>query len=265
MVTLTPWREAIAMPIVPGRVLEWNLEELEHRLSEAISVCVQACLQKDKSNIYTTLSGGLDSSFCLAKVHRVAGSLAIDTFTTGGSDAYPDVWYAKIVSDLFDTYHHELIPSEVDIRVAERVLREQLDEEPTPGNVAVFLTYQNMARHGARCVIAHDGIDELLGGYWEHRRHEDLQAKVEAFMRLWANLEKGHLEPLERKARHFGIQPVFPYLQREVVEYISRIPLDERTTREESKIPLRTIASKYLPAPIIERKKKGFCDALNKE
>jgi asparagine synthase (glutamine-hydrolysing) len=263
---ITNWWEAIALPVIADNFSGWNLADLAKILTASISQCAVKCFQENDGKICTTLSGGLDSSFCLAKIREFFGSKAeIHTFTTGGYEEYPDVQFARMVSRYFGTIHHELIPSENEIRDAGEKLSFLWEDDLSElGDIAVFLTYQNIARQGFRCVIAHDGIDELLGGYWEHRKHEFPEDKEKAFRELWAKLKKEHLVPLERKARHFGIQVIFPYLQGAVVEYISKIPLDDRTSREVSKIPLRTIAEKYLPQEIIERSKKGFCSALDK-
>lgn len=264
---LTGWREAIALPVIAGRMGKWSFAELEKILMESIVLCISECLRENKGAVCTTLSGGLDSSFCLAKIREMVGmGVEIHTFTTGGSEKYPDVQFARKVSQCFGTIHHELIPSKEEVRKAKKKLRSQWKDEPQgSGNVAVFLTYQNIAQHGFKCVIAHDGIDELLGGYWEHRKHKNEQIKADVFQDFWRRLEKEHLLLLERKAHHFGIQVALPYLQKEVVEYIAKIPLDSRTRLRESKIPLRTIAKKYLPKEVIKRNKKGFCSALDKE
>ena len=263
----TDWREIIALPIIADGMGKWSFTELEKVLTESIALCVSECLRGNKETVCTTLSGGLDSSFCLAKIREIVGTgVVIHTFTTGGSEKYPDVQFARKVSQCFDTIHHELIPSKEEVRTAEKKLHSRWkDEHQGPGDVAVFLTYQNIAQHGFRCVIAHDGIDELLGGYWEHRKHTDEQTKAKVFQYFWWIIEKEHLLLLERKACHFGIQVVFPYLQKEVVEYIAKIPLNSRTNLKESKVPLRTIAKKYLPKEVIKRNKKGFCSALDKE
>lgn len=263
---LTDWRDAIALPVIVGSA-RWSFARLETVLTEAIQICVSECLQRNRGVICTTLSGGLDSSFCLAKIRQLVGSeVPIHTFTIGGSERYPDVQFARSVSGFFSTVHHEWIPSEKEIREAERKLYSQWRDEPRrPGNVAVFLTYQNIARNGFKCVIAHDGIDELLGGYWDHRKHDDEQKKMEAFQDFWSRLEQEHLALLERKAQYFGVKVILPYLQKAVVEYIAKIPLRSRTTFKESKVPLRTIAKKYLPKEVIGRNKKGFCSALDKE
>ena len=254
------------MPVVT-KTAKWNCAELEAILTESISQCAEACLRINNGVICTTLSGGLDSSFCLAKIREIVGyDIPIHTFTIGGSEEYPDVQFARIVSQKFKTVHHEIIPSQEDIENAGEEIRSQWKGEPcTPGDVAVYLTYREVASHGLSCVITHDGIDELLGGYWEHRKHESFQETEGAFTDLWGKLEQGHLLPLERKAYHFVVYIILPYLQRSVVEYIAKIPLICRTSKRVSKKPLRNIAKKYLPVEVISRKKKGFCSALDTE
>jgi len=266
MAELSDWKVAITLPIIDVRG-RWSLAALERVMTKAVRSCVLECRQVNGDAICTTLSGGLDSSFCLAKIRQLVGpEVPIHTFTVGGSVHYPDVQFARIVSRCFNTIHHELIPSSAEIRKAEEKLRGRWkDEASRPGSAAVFLAYQNIAQHNFKCVIAHDGIDELLGGYWEHRKYDDdEQKKAEAFRDFWDRLEEEHLLPLERKAQSLGVKVVLPYLQKSVVEYIARIPLRERTSFSESKIPLRVIAKKYLPREIVTRKKKGFCSALDK-
>ncbi|GBE16353.1 asparagine synthetase B [glutamine-hydrolyzing] [bacterium BMS3Abin15] len=261
------WRDVISSPVIAGENKNWNIKELERILLNAIVSCSTHCLKKNNGSICTTLSGGLDSSFCLEEIRKSLGpDVKIHTFTTGGNKKHPDVISARKVSGLFKTIHNEFIPTPRHIqRAKEELFGKWKDEERRLGNVAVFLTYKLIASLGFKCVIAHDGIDELLGGYWEHRKHENGQEKIGAFKDLWGKLEKNHLILLERKAKHFGMEVIFPYLQKEVVDYIARIPVNDRTSFEVSKMPLRDIAKKYLPKTVIERKKRGFCDALDKK
>ncbi len=267
MAKLTEWRQAILMPVLAKALNKaWELNALEKILTKSIAQCVDACL-KNYGQICTTLSGGLDSSLCLAKIREIVGyETPIYTFTIAGSKKYPDLEYARIVANKFGTIHHEHIPAPNDIEEAKRSLGAMWPDEPyRPGNAAVFLIYKYISQRGFKCVIAHDGIDELLGGYWEHRQRQSPEEKIRAFEKFWGLLEKDHLLLLERKANYFGVEVLLPYLQQEIVEYVSRIPLDDRTSFKESKIPLRTIGRKYLPQEIIARRKRGFCGALDKE
>lgn len=261
------WLDGALMPVVEKEE-KWSLDELERILSEAILNCFTKCFVTHPGNVATTLSGGIDSSFCLLKLRGEGSQTEIHTFTVGGDRDHWDIVHAKMMAEKCKTEHHEIIPKEKEVSWAKRKLakiRSVSEKEITDGSVAVFLAYRAISDYGFQISISHDGIDELLGGYPEHRFN--LRTKAEKkmnFRKMWNELIPNHLILLEKSARYFGIKVLFPYLQPEVVEYISHIPVNERTGRLESKIPLRRIAAKYLPEEIIKRPKKGFCDALVK-
>ncbi|MCX6702582.1 MAG: asparagine synthase-related protein [Candidatus Wolfebacteria bacterium] len=244
----------------------WSQDGFEKVVTEAIRQCLLLCRDRNKKSIFTTLSGGLDSSLCLSVIRQFGPGLPIRTFTIGGNQSHPDVQFARVVADKFSTRHTEIIPSAEDIETADRKFGEffpNVRRSEKKGDLAVFMVYEAMANAGAKAVIAHDGIDELLGGYWEHRKYQGREQE-DVFRALWGELASKHLAPLQRVADHFRIFPILPYLQISVVEYISGIPVGERTSREKSKIPLRNFARKHLPLEIIERKKEGFCSGLKK-
>lgn len=258
------WRKSLRMPIIDSKLVPLSLPDLDSLLTEVIGSAAEECLRSNKGEICTTLSGGLDSSFCLAKIREIVGpKVRINTFTIGPEETYPDIQYARRVAKIFDTVHTELIPSYSEMGKARVELAISSPEEIIyPGDLAVFMIYRELSRLGQQCVIAHDGIDELLGGYWEHRRYKNQSRKVQVFADLWARLKPEHIEPLLWKAQKFSIKIILPYLHPDLVSFLTRISLDERTSRTVSKIPLRTLAKKYLPPEIIERPKLGFCGAL---
>lgn len=265
MGNICDWTEGALMPVIT-REKKWSPSELDGLLTEAINRCYYACFVVHSGNIATTISGGIDSSFCLSRLSKLGSSTCIYTFTVGGDKKHPDISHAKMASKLFNTIHTEIIPSKRRIAWAKKKLSKiRPTEKITMGDAAVFLAYQSIADRGFKISIAHDGIDELLGGYWKHRDVQTKSEKKMAFQRFWAELIPCHLVPLEKSARYFGIKVLFPYLQPEIVEYISHIPVNERTRKKVSKIPLREIASKCLPQEIVERKKFGFCSALDKK
>ena len=261
---------AIYLPVI---IKSWRLETLEKKLTEAIIRCARICADRNRGIIVSALSGGLDSSFCLAVIRKHFGSLyPIHTFTVGSSLIHPDIKSGKSVAECLQTIHHSFIPNKKEILGAALSKKKHPDlfrgEEPNGGLGPFFLfkTIQQELSAAVISVITHDGIDELLGGYWPHRQTQTAEDQRLTFQRFWKALPKKHLEPLTKKALFFGILPIFPYLQPAVVKYISRIPLSERTGHDESKIPLRRLAEKYLPPEIvgevIQRKKIGFCDAM---
>ena len=263
--SVNSWREVINLPIIDRENHRWSLRKLEAILFHSVRVCANRCLKDNDGEIHTTLSGGLDSSFCLALIRKITGpDCPIHTYTSGGSERNPDIIFARRVSKLFGSIHHELIPSVRETRRAKDMFRNCQTGIYRIGDLGLFLIYQfivDLNNYRPISLIAHDGIDELLGGYWDHRAPKEKGAKIKAFEELWSCLEDDHLRSLEKAANHFGISVIFPYLQKRVVEYIIRIPVEERTSHNRSKIPLRDIAKEYLPSGVIKRKKLGFITA----
>lgn len=260
------WESSVLLPIMSNEIIDPDLDELERIFEKSIIQSIEKCRAENKGLVCTTLSGGLDSSFCLAKIREIIGPKAIiHSFTVGSNVRHHDIRFARKIAKLFKTDHHEFIPSEDVIEEAKKALSSFWPHKHhSLGDIAVYLAYKNISKFGFKCVIAHDGIDELLGGYWEHRRYDDIEKKAKAFQNLWHNLASNHLDPLVKKANLFSVSVTLPYLYSEVIKYIAKIPLDKRTTFAESKIPLRRIAEKYLPKDVITRKKLGFCSALEK-
>jgi len=269
---ITDWKSGLLNPVVSDTInKDWALRQFDLLIRSVIFQSASECYKQNGGRILMTLSGGLDSSFCLAMIRRRLGpDVPIYTFTIAGSEDHPDFIHAEMVADLFHTRHHAWCPSKEAIEDAEARMRSIWPSDPIePGDVAAFLVYKTIADHklihhnGLLSIIAHDGIDELLGGYWDHRKEQSPEEKAEMFRYFWGRLENHHLIPLEKKAEHFGIDVYLPYFQENLIRFISKIPLDDRTSKEVSKIPLREIAKAYLPKKIIERKKYGFCSALD--
>jgi len=265
------WREVINLPVIDKENRRWSLRKLEAVLFQSVKICTDQCLKDNNGEIHTTLSGGLDCSFCLALIRKITGpDCSIHTYTIGGTERNPDIVFAKKVSKVFKSIHHELIPSIQEIRKARRVFKGLFKNNYNSdiynsGDLGAFLMYQFITEfnnYRPINLISHDGIDELLGGYWGHRKAKEKIDKIKAFEDYWCRLRGNHLLPLENTASHFGISLIFPYLQKRVVEYIARIPVEERTSHDRSKIPLRDIAEQYLPSEIIKRKKIGFNTAI---
>lgn len=268
------WREVVDLPVI-SEGKPWNITDLEGILRKSVENVAKQAIQDNNGKIYTTLSGGVDSSLCLAIITELFPSgTEIHTFTAGGSEKHPDIQFARIVSQLFNTTHHEIIVNQNEKRKVIKEFKVFYGDSPETeamikrGDINVWAVYQEIARLKAKSVIAHDGIDELMGGYWLHRQTaEGGKTQQEAvFKRFWQDLQSKHLEPLEKTAGHFGITVLFPYLQRNLVEYISRIPVDKRASFNSGKIPLKEIAQKYVwPKIVVDRKKRGFIDALMKK
>jgi len=257
---------------------EWNPEELENALKKAIEEAGEQALKENNGIIYTTLSGGIDSSLCTAILRRILpAETRIETFSMGGNKNHPDLHFASMIAQKLQTEHHEFIPTMEQINRARSEFSELGEVEARgkyfgSGELDVFLLYKLIhekiteeSGSSPASVIAHDGIDELMGGYWGHRGTKTHGEKTDAFIKFWQELPKKHLENLSRSAALMRIKIIWPYLNPLLIEYISHIPIDDRTSKPESKMPLRSIARKYLPQEIIERRKRGQVGMLDTE
>lgn len=253
-------------PDKPEETEQKNLQEI---LSSVFKEYGGQAIKINDGKIFTTFSGGLDSTTALALLRRNFPDTTIETFTMGGDENHPDIQHARLAAQKFGSIHHEFIPSSDEIQEAFYEFKKTFpDVDPIlhHGSLDVFMLYQYLKKAHSRMVIAHDGIDELLGGYWGHRKEIELTKKAEAFTHFWQRLVPDHLEPLIRTAGHFNIKLLLPYLDSRIVSAISQIPLDERTTKVLSKIPLRIIAQDLgVPQQIIDRPKRGQVGMLDRE
>ena len=268
------WREVINLPVVISEK-QWDLGELENVLREAMEAIVKKSLADNDGKIYTTLSGGVDSSLALAMIAEICPpDTEIHTFTLGGSQKHPDIQFARQVARQFNTIHHEFIIDAEAKKQTTEEFRQFFGDSPATDkmlareDVNTWLLYRLVAETPAKSIIAHDGIDELMGGYWRHRESSQggREKQEGVFKKFWRELESEHLLPLEEIAEKFGIKLLLPYLQKAVVQYISAIPVNERASFKSGKMPLKAIAEEYVwPKEVVHRKKIGFVDATKSE
>ena len=83
---------------------------------------------------------------------------------------------------------------------------------------------------------------------------------VENMMRFDYNvyLPEDLLVKEDRSTMAFGLEARVPYLDREVIEYMHRLPLRWKVSRITTKRLFRKIAGKYLPEFVLKRPKHGF-------
>ena len=214
-----------------------TLDEIESVLIEAI---------KDTGCPNLCLSGGVDSSLTLYYMTKLFPDVAC--FTIAYSKEHPDYRYAKIAVEHCKANHFTYIPTkdEIDAEAKARDL---------PGDAAVRLLFK-FVKHYTNEVIVTDCIDELCCGYYEHQKHPT----DKTYRKFIKELEHKHLNPLNENSG--SVQVHVPYASKEVVDTLMRVPLDDKVSKMQRKIPIMQLASRYLPKEIIERWKRGFCSAL---
>lgn len=116
------------------------------------------------------LSGGVDSSLIVAlmsDMHRASG---VKTFAAGfGDPRYDELPYARQVSELLRTEHHEVTVTQDDFRDLWRRLTWHRDAPISEASDVAVFRLAELARRSVSVVLSGEGSDELFGGYPKHR------------------------------------------------------------------------------------------------
>ena len=161
------------------------LEELEHRLEEAVRIRLIADVP-----LGAMLSGGTDSSTVVALMAR-ASSKPVKTFSIGfRSKDFNEADYARIVAKRFRTDHHELIVDPDLTQTLESLTRSM--EEPFADSSMVPTYYvSRLARQHVTVALSGDGGDELFAGY--ERYQINLRRRKFDVIPKWAGWGYRHL------------------------------------------------------------------------
>jgi asparagine synthase (glutamine-hydrolysing) len=207
----------------PPRSEEACLEEMEHRLAEAVRIRLISDVP-----LGALLSGGTDSSTVVALMAR-ASAKPVKTFAIGFRDQdFNEAAYARMVADKFGTDHHELIV-EPDVLETVEMLTASL-EEPF-GDSSMLPTYyvSCLARKHVTVALSGDGGDEIFGGYERYGIH----LRRRAFERIpnWARrFYRERIYPRlpdDMRGKKFSYNVSLPWRER-YVDGISFVPSFER-------------------------------------
>ena len=136
------------------------LEELEHRLSEAVRIRLISDVP-----LGALLSGGVDSSTIVALMAR-ASSKPVKTFCVDfRSHDFSEARYARIVAQHFGTEHHELVIEPDEIGDALDELTHMMEEPFADSSMLPTYFVSRLARQHVTVALSGDGGDELFAGY----------------------------------------------------------------------------------------------------
>lgn len=198
---------------------------------------------------YISFSGGLDSSLMLYYMLQVYPE--VHAITMGCSEIHPDVKYSKFVVSKFSNVFHDIyIPSSLDLLESKKPYWE------FDGDRAVSLFY-GYVKHYTNSIIACDGIDEFMCGYYAHQE-QPCEATYYKYLR---ELSGKHLDPLHRNSEN--VEVYLPYLDSRLLLLYSQIPVEDKVDKAYRKKLLVKMAKGKIPAEVINRRKYGFCDVLN--
>lgn len=141
------------------------VDELDHLVGRSVELRMVADVE-----VGAYLSGGLDSSLCVAHAARIAGS-RLRTFCLvydePVNEKAADRRFARLVSETFGTDHHEVL-------LTPDLLREELPKivasfgQPNSAVLANWFISREMGKV-VKVALSGDGADELFGSYFLHR------------------------------------------------------------------------------------------------
>jgi len=193
-----------------------------------------------------SLSGGIDSSLMLYYMTRVFNVDEIKCYTMACGLEHPDRIYANEVAVHFGVNRTTYIPDNNLIQL----------EDDLPGDEIVRAFYTYLSSHGITEIIACDGIDEFMGGYYAHMK----KPTEETYYKYLKGLQREQLEPLNKNSGK--VEVFLPYISQSVIYLLSQIPLKRKFDETHRKKIMFYLAKGKLPTGILTRRKYGFCDAM---
>ncbi|MFH1447544.1 MAG: asparagine synthase C-terminal domain-containing protein [Candidatus Micrarchaeota archaeon] len=226
-------------------------------IGEAISESVKACVSGKEIGVM--FSGGLDS----ALVAFLSKQYAETNGYTVGVDGSQDLKWARVVAKEMGIELVESVLGEEEILDAYEEVRKLLGVDDMLSielGIPVLLCSE-MAREGGigRLLCGH-GADELFGGYHKYpemfRDGEDVRSVMERDLKKVLEVDVPRSRRIAGKA---GVEMMFPFLEKGVVESSNDVELDEHFSGDERKPVLRKIARKLgVPESACSRPKKAL-------
>lgn len=190
-----------------------------------------------------SFSGGIDSSLLL--YYMLEQGREVKTFTIACSESHPDIKYAKIVLAAFERKFGKRIESNW-----------QIIKTGVLGDALVKSYYQGLSQWTDN-IIAGDGIDEFMAGYYKHQELSNEAIYYDYLRRLQID----QLIPLNENSGK--VQVYLPYLDKRLIYLMSQIPLWEKVDTCNRKKLMVKLAQGKLPQKVIDRRKYGFCTKNN--
>ena len=125
------------------------------------------------------LSGGVDSSLIVALMRELGGDTRVETFSAGFDDPrFDELPYARQVSELLQTRHHEVIVKPTDFQELWHKLTWHRDAPISePADLAIF-RLASLARDSVKVLLSGEGSDELFAGYPKYAAARAVQSAL---------------------------------------------------------------------------------------
>ena len=222
------------------------------------------------------LSGGLDSSLIASIVStHFDDPKMLHTFSIG-MEGGSDLKYARLVADFIGSTHHEILMTEQQfVETATKMipgLIESWDTTTVRASTGNYLVSKWISENtDIKVVFNGDGSDELFGGYLYFNKSPDSDSFSTECNRLLGQIHLYDGLRSDRCISECGLEARTPFLDLELVEYVSRIPSKfrmeahhkmEKWLLRSAFDPEMSACKQYLPNEVLWRRKEAFSDGV---
>lgn len=145
------------------------LSETEKRLNEAVRKRMISDV-----GVCAFLSGGIDSSLITALLAQNS-SKKINTYTVGFYEKkYNELAEAKLVSEKYNTNHHEIILTPDNLDNIHRILEEFGEPFADSSSIPTWYVCNEVSK-SEKVVLSGDGGDEIFAGYYEYYHYDRVE------------------------------------------------------------------------------------------
>jgi len=247
------------------RAREENIEKVMQTIRHYLTEAVELSLDGPKE-VGLMLSGGLDSSLVAGIVKEIS-PLRRKSFCVGAPGSQ-DMTAAREVAESLGTEHYEYEYSlEEMIEALPQVIYYLESFEPSLVRSAVpnYFAFQMASKH-VDLVLSGEGADELFSGYDYLKDIENPQELDEELIRVINSLHHIGLQRGDRMSAANGIEVRTPFLDRELMEYALKVPVDWKLKQGTNGVVEKWILRKafdgmnQVPEEIIWRDKQEFSE-----
>jgi len=143
--------------------LEYNEDKLAVELRAKLELSVKSQMMSDVP-IGALLSGGIDSSTVVGLMSKET-DLPIQTFTVGFGREDDELKYAKVISEHYNTDHHEITITPKDVPGIAAKLAWHYDDPIWDAASVPTYFVSELAKKHVTVVLTGEGADELFAGY----------------------------------------------------------------------------------------------------
>ncbi len=228
-------------------------ERVKFRLRRALENSVKKLVGGQKE-VPIAFSGGLDSSILAFLTLRYTKPIL---FCVGYKNSY-DVKNAEKVAKLLDLKLNIIYLDDINLKKCwKRTIKivGTKNRLVVDLNLPLFILAKELKSRKLKSFVSGQGADTLFGGFAKYGKTKNF---AEDMFRDIKDIHKTNLQYNFKVCGYFEIDPLYPFLEKEVVELAVRISPELKIKSGVNKYILREAFRKCLPSEIIRQRKKAF-------